>query len=181
MIRLNLRRILIALILTLGTSAVSLAQSLETQYYVAFFAYAPSIAGATPGHFMIAFGKEDAELRQSIDEGVFGFYPQSSEAIAQKIISPNTEFVPGIIKSDRQKLLERELIEARLSVWVSQAAYERAKAIKDEWESNTSYHLRNHNCVHFGHAIAKAIGLKLPKEVDATFPSTYLEQLVELN
>jgi len=156
----------------------------ENKYYVTFYAYAADLFGdKTPGHFMVALGYEDAEKQMSVSDGIYGFYPTEESMVADFMLQyfDKKEGIEGVLKNDTQAWLQKDLIVPRLSKEIAKDQYESVKEIISEWQSNQTYHIKNHNCVHFGKAIAEAADLKIPTEVDDTFPSDFLENLVELN
>jgi hypothetical protein len=154
------------------------------KYYVTFYAYAPEFqlfGDKTPGHVMIAFGKEDHTTGSSISDGIWGFYPKENYVVQSILDQYFPVFNTGLIKSDHNNWLNRNLIEARLSIEVSRKKYEKALGVIAKWKSNQDYYLLSHSCIHFAQEIAEAIDLSLPSNISYVFPSGFLQELVELN
>ncbi len=174
-----MKRLAITIIFILSLSIQAECQ--ENKYFVTFYAYAAGIQdGVTPGHVIIAFGYEDFENSKSVSDGAWGFYPKGTVTkIANLFFDGDVQ--TGIVKSDVSKWLQKDLIEARVSKVVSQEKYSKALAIIDQWKSNEDYHILRHSCVHFGAAIAKAIDMNVPDDVDLTFPETFLNNLASQN
>ena len=152
----------------------------EIKYYVTFYAYAAElIEGLTPGHVIIAFGKEDDFQMISISEGAWGFYPIMNNKIKKKLLL--SEEKTGVVNSDDKTLLRNNIIEARFSKQVSAQEYNSAYSLITKWNLNRNYHILNSNCVHFAHEIAKLVNLKVPINVDSMLPENFLIKLVNLN
>lgn len=172
-------KLTITLISLLGILSIKQSHP-NVKYYVTFYAYsAELIDDQTPGHVIIAFGKEDSNKNMSISDGAWGFYPNMSSKVANLFY--DGEVKTGLVKSDINKIFTKQLVEVRISKEVSATEYKNAYALITQWDNNEDYHLLNHNCVHFAQTIAKAINMKVSNNVDSTSPETFMEDLVKQN
>lgn len=146
----------------------------DHSYFVVFVARRCSATG--PGHSFVVWTELD-HSGLTLSTTACGYYPQ--------IASPLGCLIPqsGCVVDEltRKDSLDATLWTQRLVVRVNRELYRAALAQKERWiNSNQHFNILSHNCTHFTHDVACAIGLRLPGPVAAEFPPDYMSRLLRI-
>lgn len=146
----------------------------DHSYFVIFFARRSSTNG--PGHSFVGWTELDG-AGATVHSSACGFYPQRANLIGC-LIPQKGQIVDELT---REGSLDPAMWTQRLVVQVDRDAYHAAWKEKECWcNSNKNFHIIDHNCTHFTHDVAQAIGLQLPNPHAAEFPPDYMARLMRI-
>ncbi|MBW4473832.1 MAG: hypothetical protein KME45_26155 [Stenomitos rutilans HA7619-LM2] len=138
----------------------------NNKYYLVFCAR----GGSSTGHAFVVWGIQDSGRGTSTYKA-FGFYPsQGTGAFGQ---------VPGQIRNEAFSGKMNKITD-RLIVQVDKAVYDRTQRAISEWRT-TNYDLFSTNCINFVMSVARDAGLRVPQRDSTTFPSDYVQALINAN
>lgn len=144
-----------------------------SEYYIVFCARKSDPRGT--GHSLVVWVEQDPSSGPT--SAGYGFYPGADRVILRLF------WGPGVLSDEATKppSCRRELVTHRLVVRVDRATYDRALAVRNEWLTHRrDYHLFQHNCTHFAHAVARTVFDKPPEPARGERPSGYISRLMEL-
>lgn len=138
-------------------------------YMFIFFARDKKLtAGSLAGHAYVAALKFRNDTESFVTKSVFGLYPKKTVwhlgNLPGKIALTSLDQKPG----------------TALFVWVNRKQYDKAISIRDKWKKKGTWNAFDADCVSMMAAVAKAVGLKVPKRKN-DFPYTYLQKLKKAN
>ncbi len=166
MLRYTFSLLLIAFLCTISSPTVHA----QERRFINFYA---TTAGKV-GHAFVGYVREDNTRRQTIVDGVWGFYPASRVDLAKGFFIGE---VPGQIRDD---FITQP--DYGFRVEVNQQEYERALQIRNRW-ANATYQLTVQDCVSFVQEVAASLSHKihLPERAKLDRPHTYIEVLRIIN
>lgn len=143
-------------------------------YFVVLVARRCSTRG--PGHTFVGWSELD-ESGDTVSATACGYYPQVATALGCLI--PRKGRI--VDESTRCDSLDPAMWTQRLVVQVSRDAYLASLRRKECWaHSKKHFNILRHNCAHFTHDVACAVGLQLPKPLTAEHPPDYLSRLMRI-
>ena len=147
----------------------------SSDYYVVICARESEPWGT--GHTFVVWVQQDKQTGEIHSQG-FGFYPEVEKVIVRLFTGD------GAVRDESTKSASVKpwLLTHRLIVHVDRREFEAGLSVKQHWiGSRVEYHLLNRNCTHFGHDVARAIGLNAPDPEFGERPALYVGRLMTLN